>query len=231
MGIKDTILANAKKIIQSINPGNTDISNIGDGTLTGAISELNNALSGGVLSYNSDTDYFGMNYNGTWKDILFAGLKAHYLYHLGDECTVNTGGWDAYGYLRGDVLANGGLVISPTITKRSSSIYAIVSNSNTRGGGGVLAPKNATNFNGFNKLKINVNDFTFSGASSYSIVLTNSLLNGYTRDIVLADGITNKGELEFDVAGISGEYYLVIELYATTGSSAIAFDDIYLSND
>ena len=54
----------------------------------------NNALSGSVLSYNSDTDYFGINYNGTWKDILYAGLQSHYLYNKGDEIVE----WSTTGY-------------------------------------------------------------------------------------------------------------------------------------
>lgn len=41
MSMKDTLLANVKKIIASINPGVIDISDIGDGTLTGAIDAIN----------------------------------------------------------------------------------------------------------------------------------------------------------------------------------------------
>ena len=46
---------------------------------------LNNALRGGVLSYNSDTDWFGMTYNGVWKNVLFAGFKANWVYCDGEE--------------------------------------------------------------------------------------------------------------------------------------------------
>lgn len=44
MSMKTALLANVKKIIASINPGVTDISKIGDGTLTGAISTLKNLV-------------------------------------------------------------------------------------------------------------------------------------------------------------------------------------------
>lgn len=39
------------------------------------VSELNSNLTL-VLTYNEDTDYFGITYNGEWHDILLAGLKA-----------------------------------------------------------------------------------------------------------------------------------------------------------
>ena len=42
--MREMFLANVKKLIEKINPGNTDISHIGDGTLTGAISSVNDAL-------------------------------------------------------------------------------------------------------------------------------------------------------------------------------------------
>ena len=37
-----------------------------------------------VLKYNEDTDYFGMIYNDVWKNIVYAGFQARYLYNLGD---------------------------------------------------------------------------------------------------------------------------------------------------
>ena len=50
----------AKKIIKSINPGNKDISNIGDGTITGAISELNT----NITTLNNDLETSDDKING-----------------------------------------------------------------------------------------------------------------------------------------------------------------------
>lgn len=79
----------------------TTYSQVGDSFGAGDINETNLAiedvnanLKNGILSYNPDTDYFGMNFNGTWKDILFAGLQARYLYNQGNEIVS----WVTSGY-------------------------------------------------------------------------------------------------------------------------------------
>ena len=70
-----------------------------DGSVTGlgnnvqsAIDELNSNFSNSSLIYNEKTDYFGMTYNGEWKDVVFAGFKAVYLYMNGEEFTSRHGG-------------------------------------------------------------------------------------------------------------------------------------------
>ena len=56
----------AKKIIASINPGIADISNIGDGTIKGAISELNKNI--GIFQYE-ESDTGGVVQPGSWFKI------------------------------------------------------------------------------------------------------------------------------------------------------------------
>ena len=46
-----------------------------------------------MLAYNEETDCFGIMHNGTWYDIMFAGLKKIYAYAKGNEYTALTGGW------------------------------------------------------------------------------------------------------------------------------------------
>ena len=58
----------------------------------GAIDELNSNFSNSSLIYNEETDYFGMTYNGEWKDVVFAGFKSVYLYMNGEEFTSRHGG-------------------------------------------------------------------------------------------------------------------------------------------
>lgn len=56
------------------------------------------------LTYNEDTDYFGMMYEGTWHDIVYAGLQA-------DKVYVDGTFYKAY--------ANGGYGLNGTWTKAS----------------------------------------------------------------------------------------------------------------
>lgn len=57
--------------------GNTDISGIADGTVTGAIAQINTDLS---VKYNSSDDYIYMLLNGTWKKWHKAYLQNLYIF-------------------------------------------------------------------------------------------------------------------------------------------------------
>lgn len=52
----------AKKIIASINPGNADISGIGDGTIKGALVELNSKIAAGSGTFSAETNASGWYY-------------------------------------------------------------------------------------------------------------------------------------------------------------------------
>lgn len=43
------------------------------------VNELNTNLTNGVLTYKPETDYFGIEYNGEWKNVLFAGFQSRAL--------------------------------------------------------------------------------------------------------------------------------------------------------
>ena len=60
--------------------GNVDISGIGDGTITGAISMLNSNLN---VRYNKDTDMVQIYYNGAWKDWKQGGLQKYVMVENG----------------------------------------------------------------------------------------------------------------------------------------------------
>lgn len=55
---------------------------------------ITSITSKGILTYNSDTDYFGMEYDGKWNDIVYAGLQRHYYFNDGQWLnTSETGAW------------------------------------------------------------------------------------------------------------------------------------------
>ena len=61
------------------------------------INELSSNLANGVLTYNHETDYFGINYNGEWHDIVYAGLQTHYYFNNGQWMnTEETGTWSSH---------------------------------------------------------------------------------------------------------------------------------------
>lgn len=68
-----------------------------DGTVSNVqdmINEQNEKISGGALLYNTETDYFGMEYNGVWQNVFFAGFQIPYIYSKGNLFTNRTGGWE-----------------------------------------------------------------------------------------------------------------------------------------
>lgn len=147
MGKLKCALQKLKKIITLF--GSTDISAIGDGTVTGALNVLNSNLHlGDVLIYNPDTDYFGFTHDGIWKDILFAGLNTHYLYKDGDVCVSTSGGWGTFQYSFNDNDINDGSIVAMT-----DAIHLKKSSESTS----VLGTGKKINTNGFHNLCIELN--------------------------------------------------------------------------
>ena len=81
-----TAIESANTAIGNINTaiGTTNISEIGDGTIKGAISSMNSSLN---VKYNPDSDTIQILYNGIWNNWKPAGLQTHYLYNLGEFVT------------------------------------------------------------------------------------------------------------------------------------------------
>lgn len=81
------------------------------------------------LMYNESTDCFGIMHNGTWYDIMFAGLKKIYAYAKGNEYTALSGGWsnanNTWG-IHGSVTRNG------TVIKHANFMEFKVNNSSSR---------------------------------------------------------------------------------------------------
>ena len=75
--------------------------------------KVNNSL-GGFLSYNEETDYFGLYYEGVWRDVIKANLQPIYLYKTGTEYV--TWGSNATFY--------SGFTSAGSFTKREDGLYA-----------------------------------------------------------------------------------------------------------
>ena len=82
-----TAIESANTAIGNINTaiGTADISGIGDGTIKGAISNINSNLGNDInIRYNPETDKVEIFYNGQWNPWKTAGLQTHYVYNLGE---------------------------------------------------------------------------------------------------------------------------------------------------
>lgn len=105
----------AKKIIASINPGNADISGIGDGTIKGALVELNSNLSGNFIYESRQSAISFMDADNTKNTVDYAGCL-DYVVH------PNIGSYDTDASVF--VVHNNGPVWFVLLGKQSSSYYA-----------------------------------------------------------------------------------------------------------
>lgn len=122
------------------------------------ISQINSNIASGVLSYNPETDYFGViNPNtGQWKNLVFAGFNWDgHLFKNGDEYTDITGGWsgNAYSYVTSEYTVKSGIISDNNLYLTNQGTSSIT----------VMGTQNLINFEGKKTLHI---AYTFNQGSS-----------------------------------------------------------------
>lgn len=128
--------------------------------------------SGNTLTYNPDTDYFGITYNGEWKNVIFAGFQSHYLYANGNEFTEITGGWTTNGYT-----IHSAIPVSGSVSKQDNTIDLTVGTVATNGRCGIIVgTKNILDLSNYNALYIS---YIWNGEEFIDEIDISSLSSAY----------------------------------------------------
>ncbi len=167
---------------------------------------------------NSAKQYVG----GAWvnkKAKTFQGDKwvdwAAYLYNTGDTCDVLTGGWIAQAWNFAGGAAN--TTNPPTLNLNADHLYA-----KGAGGGGVVRTANKIDLTNYSVLKFD--GILYSGDPRYSKVCVWQDVAGYWEEtaVIRVGNPTTNGTDELlvaDVSALTGEYYIGIGLYYTSGAA------------
>ena len=189
-----------------------------------------NSFSNNSLKYNSETDYFGMEYNGVWKDIVFAGFKALYLYKDGDECTsIHGSTWMFNSNVSTvntfDYIGSGG---TSSKTKQSNHIKLYVNSTSQQWsfGNASVYLDTPIDLTQYNKLVVRATTSkSGSGTKSPSV----NIFTSKPKNIAHSSGgrktlgelkILTNSETEFDIRNYMGDYYILIDALTYTGDTA-----------
>ncbi len=161
--------------------------------ITGLYSEIQ----AGVLTYNPDTGYFGMQYAGAWNDILFAGLEAYWLYNKGNEFTARTGGWSDSKNITGNKM-----------TKYNDHINLLA----VPGNASSISMGNATliDFSNFDRLYIDMECISENPYLTYFVTLFSQ--EGVTINLKVSnDGPISRRIIAYDIAQYNSKYIIYIQ--------------------
>ena len=177
-----------------------------------------------ALTYNPETDYFGMVYDGVWRDVLLANFQKHpvYLYNKGADNT------DLIGNIVASSMAfnrgSGAGKMKPNISRSSNRItftQPLYESNYTQGS---IWFSKAIDFTDYSTLNIHVLD---SGSNTTYIYLCKSY-NAETSDdirIMTINSVPADG-LSADISTLGGNYYVAFSLLG--GNCRITFDELWL---
>lgn len=160
-----------------------------------------------------------MIYNNVWKNVVYAGFQARYLYNLGDFPSSDiVGNITAYNIKISSGSGNYG--IAPTIEFYTESMR--VMNPDNSNASGIAAFPKPIDVTPYDYLKINI----LSNAGAYPcLAIMNSLsADGVASSVSFYNQKT--GVIELDLRNITGSYY--IALAGFWGISNIVFDKLWL---
>lgn len=166
-------------------------------TLQDQITGLYSEIVDGVLTYNPNTGYFGMQYAGAWNDILFAGLEAYWLYNKGNEFTARTGGWSDSKNITGNKM---------TKYNDHINLLAVPGNSSS------IAMGNATliDFSNFDRLYIDMECISENPYLTYFVTLFSQ--EGVTINLKVSnDGPISRRIIAYDIAQYNSKYIIYIQ--------------------
>lgn len=179
--------------------------------------------SGNALTYNPDTDYFGAMYNGEWKDVVYAGFQAKYLYKLGQFPLKDIVG-DLTRYNIKVSYGSGAYGAYPIVTYNAESIKLECDGDGNYSG--LVAFPKAIDVTLYDYLKINV-----LSTSGYPTLALHTSIAGDTlgkdpsgNNLNICAYI-NPGVYQIDLRNVTGVFYVMItNIWATT---EIVFDKIW----
>ena len=177
------------------------------------LSTINYNLDSNALTYNPETDYFGVNINGEWHDVLKAGFERTYLYQLGNEYTDVTGGWRNIamndGYTKSSLVTfdKGETYMKALLKVKIDGEYRYHSNV-------VFETTNAIDLSSYSKLYIEVNHVSnvISGTSRLQLTSKASTTTDFgtpAYEEYFTD-LNGTGIVCLDLSNVFGSYYIAI---------------------
>ena len=150
-----------------------------------------------ALTYNEETDYFGINYDGVWKDVLFAGLQIPYLYMNGNEFNSLSGGWVTDGYSIHSAIPTSG-----NISKLANSMKLTITPTGSRCGV-ILGTNNYVDITKYSKLTV---VYEWHGIEYENEVDLTSVSSGYVS--IELDNDINSTLISFIIIVSSSKTYV-----------------------
>jgi len=185
--------------------GNTDISGIADGTLTGAVAELNTDLS---VKYNSDDDWIYCKVNGVWQRLKKAYLQSELIY---DDGVMYYNLAQYKSDISGAATTFGEHSISIAITTNygSSGDYYV---------GAITSEQ--IDLTNYDRISINYSNLIQSGGRRYLLIAVVDSSNTITElASVQADSSAQSGTLTADISNTQGSYRVYVCIGRLNGAS------------
>ncbi len=181
--------------------GNTDITGIGDGTVTGAIRELNTGIGG--IRYNTDTDYIQILANGKWINWKRAQVQSVVLFD----------GQTGKGQLNKELSGGFGNISTDygtSITYSNTAITMKTVGQDTQGCYAPIASSHlAIDLTQYDKLRMHVSNFVITPNTSKPMLRVSKEKNYYNNTTTRSTNINEKGWQELDVSDLQGTYYIL----------------------
>lgn len=163
------------------------------------------------------TDVTAKSYiNGAWTDWIV------YLYSPGNPHEELTGGWEGKAHRRVDTVDGYSVSsVAPTITQGSESMTVTLSAPTYYNYSGSARTVSKIDLTDFSRI---IFDFTFSGGTVYVYVTQSDTSYNAVKQLAVTGGSSNAAEL--DVSDLTGEFYVGINLLATSGTQTVTVTQI-----
>lgn len=169
---------------------------------------LNNNLAI-ALTYNSETGYFGMMYEGVWRDALYSGFKQLNIYDYGAEETSISGGLVALAsYTASEYTST-----APTLKRLSDHLQVYIPTTNRMG---MIITRNKINLSSYKSLKIKFSGYLLTLAASTSENIVYNQTEAARTMLGTKSGIT---EVTLDISSLSGEYFIAVSTNADSSAN------------
>ena len=175
----------------------------------------NNNLNANSLTYNEETDYFGVMHNGEWKNVVYAGfLSERSLFNNANVSLLDN--WSANSYRR--EADDTHTAILPTLAVNDNGNMVIKAKGNQQGMGshGSVWLNDAIDFSKYSVLEFNVVSGAINTTNCYCwLAIVSQKKDGY-EDIELAHSenfiaynAVNTGVFTVDLTNVNTSGYIV----------------------
>lgn len=183
---------------------------------------LNSSLNG-VLTYNEETDSFGIIYNGVWKNVINANFQGLNLYSNNEPSLINK--WACYSYRMNS--SHNALTPNIEIDSGTNSLYVTAVGTNaTKECSGIVVYKDAIDFSKYKRLIFNVSNATTTGNTYWDIRIVSKLSDAWANYSIASSSRfiqgsnISTGDFEIDISTIDVTGYVIINCITNNTNKA-----------